>query len=61
MVVQLVGARYFLHFMSMRPDGVQPVVGHNLLEQLLRNRSLLPDDATHYSLQTLSGAQWIDA
>jgi hypothetical protein len=61
MVVQMVGARYFLHFMSMRPDGVQAVVGHYLLEQLLRKRSVSPDTATHHSLQTMSGAQWVNA
>jgi hypothetical protein len=61
MVVQMVGARYFLHFMSMKPDGVQAVVGHHLLEQLLGRRSVSPDAATHCSLQTMSGAQWVYA
>jgi hypothetical protein len=56
-----VGARYFLHFMSMRPDGVQEVVGHHLLKQLLGKRSVPPDAATHHSLQTMSRAQWVDA
>jgi hypothetical protein len=60
-VVEMVGARYFLHFMFMKPDGVQAVVGHHLLEQLLRKRSISPDAATHHSLPTLSGAQWVDA
>jgi hypothetical protein len=61
MVMQMVGARYFLHFMSMRPDGVQAVVGHHLLEQLLGKRSVSPDAATHHSLQNMSGDQWIEA
>jgi hypothetical protein len=61
MVVQMVGVRYFLHFMPMRPDGVQAVVGHRLLEQLLEKRSVSPDASTNHSLQTMSEAQWVDA
>jgi hypothetical protein len=61
MVVQMVGARYFLHFMSMRPDGIHTVVGHQILELLLGKQSVSPDIATHHSLQTMSGAQWLDA
>jgi hypothetical protein len=60
-VVQMVGARYFLYFMSIRQDGVKAVLGHHFLEQLLRKRSVSPDAAPHHSLQAMSGAQWIDA
>jgi hypothetical protein len=39
----------------MRPDRVQAVVEYSRLGK----RSVSPDSATHHSLQTMSGAQWL--
>jgi hypothetical protein len=50
MVVQMVGDRYFLHFMSMRTEVVQAVVKHHLIEQLLEKRSVSPDASTQPQL-----------